>query len=359
MLYIINMSILFLFNLVKEKKVWFTLPLIVVLITKGGLPDPYTTVDYLAYESEYNNKYLGFVSRFEWLYQDISSWAVKHSLTYSQFRVCLITVTFIILFIAVRRLTKNDKFFWLLFALFPFFPETVQVRSFAMIALVLLAISFLKANKIQSYIVSAVLIFLGTGFHTSGYIFFLVLPIQFFFAKRWSVSLLRRIFLLFLVSSMFVSFMSTTGLTKNIMNLVQSVSGNDAVAENVNNIYSAGASISSVLLVFSFTLFFLLVMRIFGNSKIALDENIRVIFSFLTVTCVGMPLVMISSQYDRILREGIIGLIILLSIVFVNKKILNKYFLPIILLYFIVTYIFMGGYRLSDGFLNMFHYIGF
>lgn len=111
MLYIINMSLLYLFNLVKEKKIWFTFPLIIVLIVKGGLPDPYTTVDYLAYESEYNNKYLGFVSRFEWLYQDISSWAVKNYLTYSQFRVCLITGTFIILFVAVRRLTKNDKFF--------------------------------------------------------------------------------------------------------------------------------------------------------------------------------------------------------------------------------------------------------
>lgn len=358
MLFIINIGLLLLFNFVKERKLWISIPIVIILIYLGGNPDPATTVDYQAYETEYNNRYLGFVSRFEWLYQYFANVGVKFNLTYVQFRFILVSCTFIILFIAIRRLTTNDKFFWLLFALFPFFVETVQVRSFTMMSLVLLAISFLKKNNIKGYVLSCMSIYLGTGFHTSGYIFFLILPIHFMLSNRWSISRLKWCFLIFLIVSFIVALSSMAGIMGGLTTLIQSISDNEEIANNVTNIYFNGVSISSILLVLSFLSFFLLVFHITKKSQIILDDNMRVLFSYTCVTLIGMPLVMISSQYDRILREGIVGMLIILSIVFVDKNYLKKYIFPTFAVYFIALFIYMGGYRLSSGFLNMIHYIG-
>lgn len=359
MLYIINIGILSILNFVKDKKIWLSIPIVLILIYLGGNPDPLTTIDYSAYEAEYNNRYLGYVSRFEWLYQSCANLAVKYNLTYAQFRMILIAFTFLILFIAVRRLTSNDKFFWLMFALSPFFSETVQVRSFTMMALVLLAVSFLENNNIKGYLISSILIYLGTGFHTSGYIFFLILPIHFLFSKRWSIDNLKKSFWAFLVISFIVAIFSRSSILSGLTTVIQSISDNEEVANNVTTIYFNGVSISSLFFILCFLSFFLLVIRIVRNSQISLDKNIRVLFSYIFISFIGMPLVMISSQYSRILREGIIGMLIVLSIIFIDKKILKKYIFPIVIVHLIVTYVFMGGYRQSAGFLNMMHYIGF
>lgn len=342
----------------KEKKIWFSVPMVLTLVYLGGNPDPITTVDYLAYESEYNNRYLGYVSRFEWLYQKVANIAVKYNLQYFQFRLILMLLIFIVLFIAVRRLTKNDKLFWLLFSFFPFFVETVQVRSFAMISLVLLAVSFLKYNKFQGYFTASVLIYLSTGFHTSGFLFFLILPVQFIFYKKWTISMLNGCLITCLVISIIVPLFLKVGVLNGLTTLIQSISDDQEVINNVTTLYFNGISVSSVILLLSALGFFILVINILKQQQIKLDDNLRVLFSYSCVTFIGMPLLMISSQYDRILREGIIGMLIILSIVFENKVYLNKYIFQVTSVYFAVMYVFMGGYRLSPGFLNMLHYIG-
>jgi len=359
LLYFINIGLLSILNFVKDKKIWLSIPMVLILTYLGGNPDPLTTVDYSAYESEYNNKYLGYVSRFEWLYQSCANLAVKYNLTYAQFRIILIAVTFLILFIAVRRLTSNDKFFWLMFALSPFFSETVQVRSFTMMALVLLSVSFLKNNNIKGYLISSLLIYLGTGFHTSGYIFFLILPVHFLFGKRWSIQNIKNSLWVSLVISFIVAILSSVSLLGGLTTLIKSISDNEEIVNNVTDLYFNGFSISSLFLILCFLSFCLVVIRVVQYSQIALDENMRVMFSYIFVSFVGMPLVMISSQYSRILREGIIGMLVVLSIIFIDKKIFKKYLVPVIVLHLIITYVFMGGYRLSAGFLNMMHYIGF
>lgn len=357
MIYLITVGVNIFTNKIRGKFTIISLLLVAVLVYLSGTPDPLTTADYLAYQGEYQNKLLGYTSRFEWLYQKITDIAIYYNWDYPQLRLFLIFIFFLVMFIGVYRLTRNVKYYWLMFSLGLFFIETIQLRSFGMIAFVILGISFQYRRGITGYLLSIFFIFLSTGLHSSGYLFFLV-PLINFLVKNWTIKKLIVALLLNLSLGIVLIFSSTSGASFVLSDLLNSISPNNESAVNIATLYATGFALSTILLLIAFVMPLLYLIYILKNNKFLLsDRKIMVILSFISVTMIGLPLLVLSSQYDRVLREGMMGVILLMAII--NERVstknrINIYFSS---LYFIFIFIFIGGIQNSFVFQNILHYI--
>ncbi|WP_273750879.1 EpsG family protein [Leuconostoc mesenteroides] len=357
MIYLIVVGINIFFNKVRGKWTIISLLLIASLVYLSGIPDPTTTADYLAYQGEYQNKLLGYTSRFEWLYQRITDATIYYNFDYSQVRLLLISIFFFVMFVGVDRLTKNTKYYWLIFSLGLFFIETIQLRSFGMISFVILGISFLRRRRILNYAVSTFFIFLGTGLHSSGYLFFLV-PVVCFLVKKWDIKKFVSALLLNLTVGAALIFSSTIGASVILSNLLNSISSNSESADNIATLYATGFSLYTMLLLVVFVVPLIYLVYLLKNNKFLLeDKTVTIVLSFISVTMIGIPLLILSNQYDRILREGMMGMIILISIINEKVNTNNKKNASFVSLYFIFIFVFIGGIQNSFVFQNILHYV--
>ncbi|GMA70528.1 hypothetical protein GCM10025879_17740 [Leuconostoc litchii] len=357
MIYLIVVGINIFFNKVRGKWTIISLFLVASLVYLSGLPDPTTTADYLAYQGEYQNKLLGYTSRFEWLYQRITDATIHYNFDYSQVRLLLISIFFLVMFVGVYRLTKNAKYYWLIFSLGLFFIETIQLRSFGMISFVILGISFLRRRGMLNYAVSTFFIFLGTGLHSSGYLFFLV-PLVCFLVKKWEIKTFVSALLLNSAVGTALIFSSTTGVSVILSNLLNSISSNSESADNIATLYATGFSLFTILLLMVFVVPLIYLVYLLKNNEFLLeDKTVTIVLSFISVTMIGIPLLVLSNQYDRVLREGMMGMIILMSIINEKVSINNKKNICFVSLYFIFIFVFIGGIQNSFVFQNILHYV--
>lgn len=359
MIYLFLVAINIFFNRVRGRWTIFSLLLVGELIFLSGNPDPLTTADYMAYQGEYQNKLLGYNSRFEWLYQKITDVSIHYNLEYSQVRLILVSLFFLVMFIGVYRLTRNFSYYWILFSLGLFFIETIQIRSFGMISFVILGISFLKNRKLWNYLLATFFIFLGTGLHSSGYLF-LIVPIIHFFINPWRTSILKNALLFNLVVCGILIFSSTSGASQVLAGLLNKVSNNSETAGNIALLYATGFSQSTILLLAAFIIPLIYLIMILKQHNFLLNQkSVPAVLSLIVVTMIGIPLLILSNQYDRVLREGMMGMLILMAIIKDsngNSITINKnYYFEV--LYFIFIFVFLGGVKNSFVFQNIFHYI--
>lgn len=339
--------------------------LMTVLIYLSGYPNPVTTLDYANYAADYNGvSVVGYVSRFEWAYQFVANLGHKLSLDYADFRFFYVLGTMALLYLAVARLIRSDyvAFFWTGFSTFLFFIETIQLRSFTMVVFVLLGVSFLKSNSLKNVVFAYLFIILGIGFHSSGTIYLLVPLIFLIFNSKINHKFFSSLWIVAFLVTIFLWGIGTAVLTQVLGNWIGALTGNTAIQNNVATLYTDGGSFWSFIKIVLFSLFVLLVSKQYEDYD-GLEKGIigKALMSFMIVSLVGMPLMMVSSQYDRILRAGImVGMILASMSIFRSNRISYAKVVYIVLLIAIIFF-FLGGYVVSDftPFSNMFNYMGF
>lgn len=341
-----------------------SITLMVILTFLSGYPDSVSTLDYASYYTDYiGATIIGYSSRFEWAYQFVVSIGHALQLEYADFRFWYILGTMILLYIAVLRFVQSENvaFFWTSFALFSFFIETIQLRSFTMFVLVLMGVSFLRKNTLTSYFVAYLFIFLGMGFHSSGAIYLLVPLVNFFVRHQLKVNLFFKAWTISFAITILLWMVGTSGITTLLGEWIGQITGNAAVQMNVTSLYNDGGSWWNFIKVILFSMCSLLVVKSYDlTESYQLDSVFGVLMSLMLVSLLGMPLMMVSSQYDRILRAGIMVSMIISSFTIFNVKQITTTKLYYTVLLLVISFIFLGGYAqgIRTPFSNIDRYIG-
>ncbi|AVH74998.1 EpsG family protein [Weissella koreensis] len=310
-------------EIIKKKSIVFPMLCLLYLAWLGGAPDPVTTLDYASYEANYNSMFsLTYNSRFEWAYLSLAKMAYLSGMTYEQFRLILVFGIFIILLVVVRRFTNNMAFFVGTFAMFPFFNEIVQIRSFAMYTLILLAASFLIHVNKRNIIISALIIFLSAGFHSSGYFYFIFIAIRLLMHKHIKINSI--IIMVSLISSVALMLTGSTSVGQNIAKIIGILNKNTNATENIlSNFVGGGSALTTILsMIALYTLLVILSKKMEvhiyklteNNSYIA--GKVESLMSLIYSGMLSLPLLLISDQYQRFPRFGLETVIIMAALYF-------------------------------------------
>lgn len=266
--------------------------------------------DYSLYELSYRQQ----LTNFEKGYTYLAKIFFNRGLSYAVFRECLVYFAFIILCIAIFRLTNNPALVVLGYNIGSFTIEAIQVRNMLMLALAVLGFSLLKKGKVVNNVFGLVVIMLATTIHTLGYFFLLsgllyLLPWKYLFAGLKAILYITMpIALIFLIvgtksiQSIFAAFLSVTGARAGF--------GIDFVS-----VYNNGISLKSWIVIVAIQLISAAPLFLKKKSvRLFLDnsESINVVVpAFLGVLTIILSL--LSSDYVRLLRDASVFVFILYS----------------------------------------------
>lgn len=135
----------------KFNKVWFSLLFLIMIILMGG--NNYNP-DIFAYM--YNYEFRSESS--DYGYQFLKNIFIYFGLSYEQFKLCLTIFCFFLINNTVRRFIKYPSLFYLLYFIYPFFIDIVQVRNFFIMSILIYSLPYLitdlKKDKIKFFILT-------------------------------------------------------------------------------------------------------------------------------------------------------------------------------------------------------------
>lgn len=278
----------------------------------AGSADIYKINDAVVYQNAYNALAVGAPGtdkRFEWLYTATEKGAQLLGLNFTDFRFYFLMSVFVLIATALVYVTPRPSLFVFLFAIFPFFSEITQIRSFAMLAVMMWALIFSAKSGKKWQIVSFLTMLLASGFHSTGYLFLLVFVVRKFSIRKIVNYSVRSVVVLVLVGVAIRLF--ATNLFQVFLGALLNLIGRENMgSDSTVNAYSAGLG-SSFFPVLIMILIYVLVL--FVTAKLYFSKSIEgpdgsllsVLLISEIVMIVGIPLMFMSVNYQRILRFGI------------------------------------------------------
>ncbi|MFD0896287.1 EpsG family protein [Loigolactobacillus binensis] len=133
-------------------------------------------------------------------YRLLSYFGQISGLDYEQFRLLLVAIFMVILYVGVSYLTVHTAGFMALYFCYPFFLDLIQLRNFMMMALLVYASHFLLGKSTRNLLLFIAFVLLGASFQVLGALYLLVVPLYYFDARHLGkISLLGGTFLLALI----------------------------------------------------------------------------------------------------------------------------------------------------------------
>ncbi|ORI51678.1 hypothetical protein BMS87_07720 [Leuconostoc pseudomesenteroides] len=309
MLYMTSLLVSYVGTFFKKNRV-LALVSMAILTYISIYANPQINNDYLVYESAYQAA--GRNNYFEWLYTLLGQLALKHGLTYLDFRLWLLVFAGAMLAMGLFRLIENPSFVILAYAVTAYFVDTVQVRNYVMLSMMVFAYSFLKKNNIINIVIAVSIGFLATGIHSLGFIFlfgmlFLVLPLK----------KMIKLFFVGIGGALIVQLLYFVVGPEVIVNIVAKIGGvfvgRANFIDKVTTQYVSVMSFNSIkIIVLSWLYYILGVALIFYEVKLQIDadENkdeyfetkFKLILSVLMVGLIGLSFMNISLDYSRLVR---------------------------------------------------------
>lgn len=118
----------------------------------------------------------------EWAYQVLGVLAYKLGLSFFGFRLFLMTAFIMLLIRTFVTYTKNYHLVWMLYLLYPFLVNCVQIRNAMAAGIILYSLKYLYTKKTGSTIKFFVSAVLAAGFHISSLVY-----LFYYFAGRMKV----------------------------------------------------------------------------------------------------------------------------------------------------------------------------
>lgn len=315
------------------------------------------SVDYGTYSRGYTALSYSDTSQFEWGYTLLEKWTISLGMDYDQFRLVIFSISFLMLFLAIKNITNNIANFVWLFAIFPFINEANQVRNFAMMSFGILALSYYMVR--HKLLIPMLLIIVSASFHSLGYLFILIIAFN-----KLIPTLSMRSLSVFGVSGFFLSlflllFNGLNGLIGKIIAKIFVVIGRSdgSNATTIFNAYGSGtASSTKTMLSFIFIFILMIIYLVIVNKEFSIEKGSKISFLIEAVFLIGLIGIVVlpaSIQNQRILRNAITILLIVhsyLNSVKISKRTsLNKngyIFRTVIILLILVVSVntFDGGY---------------
>lgn len=325
MIFILSEFVQLIYSFFSKKSRFLGLWGILFLGYLAGAANPNTTTDYSTYESHYYDVSLAS-GYFEKGYTQLGQFMYRHGLSYADFRLIISIVCAVILYMGVRRFTKNIALFSALYGITVFFNDATQSRNFIMISLVVLGASFLIDITKKNIIIAAILILISAQFQSLGYIFLLLIPLIFISKKNISLVTVYVIGTSFLVTLFFkaIGMNRVVGLLSRVAGLI----GNrENLVQKISMQYLNGTSNGKLVLLTSSTLFGLYVIyrciRLSENNPNMVNK-LHVIYVANVISMVTLPLLLLAVDYSRIQRNIFLFTLIGIALFFENSYLIEK-----------------------------------
>lgn len=151
--------------------------LILILILFAGVTNG---ADYGNYKLNYENAREYSINGFEPLYQFMVLGAKKINLTFHEFFSLYVIFGMLLLLSAYKKYVKNINFVLILYFLYPFAMDTVQIRSFMSVVIVFIGLRFLQSESdkwnVPKYIA---VVLLASMFHISALVYVIFILVKY------------------------------------------------------------------------------------------------------------------------------------------------------------------------------------
>jgi len=205
----------------------------------AGTANAANNADYSIYLASYQ-MHLG---NFEKGYTYVANLASASGLTYEQFRLISSIIVYLILYIAICRYTKNISTVAILYTFIIFPLDAIQVRNGMMLAIVALGISFLQKDCWKNYILSFMLIYFASLFHSLGLVF-LTVPLLVLVLRHKRIFVLYHAELIALVLSVFFRIVGGSVIQSLSLKVASTFGSRGTLSNNLSSVYTNSAPVN-------------------------------------------------------------------------------------------------------------------
>lgn len=261
--------------------------------------------DYPVYEIYYNTPDFTIEPGFS-LLEKLSN---NLGFTFEQFRILIAATGFFILFLAVKRITKRYSYFLSIYFLFPFFFDVIQIRNFLMMVCVFYGATFLIRGSWKDVFYSVIWILIAGSIHLLGYLF-LIGVLLWMINKRYDKSINIIIVAIIVLSILLVIPEMRESISSIATQFADSSTGRLSHLLKYSSIsVRYGFVIGWIRVLSSFLLVYWVRTVIFQKMKGAAGEvntlvkKINMLYSFVSVSLIALPLLLIDADFERIFRD--------------------------------------------------------
>jgi hypothetical protein len=260
---------------------------------------------------------------------ELSSW---FGLNYNQFLIFASFSGMLLLSITINKYSKKTNLVYLLYFIYPFLLDVVQIKHFLAMTIIVFTLSFLLSDKKSAKLKFTLGVLIAATIH---YVALIFLPL-FFVTKRS----LKQVYFIALCGACML-FLADKFLPLDT--IMQSFMGNDRVNDYFNNRPSWGfflpILIQATMLSFIFFARRLLLLKNKNTIYVDLIYKINIYLLIL------IPLYMINANFERAFRILFVPNFIVLSIFFYESNLRNRWVITGTLLAYVLflfmTYIYI------------------
>lgn len=293
------------------------------------------------YNSDYNN-YLRFFERIsqglmekEFLYTEIIKIFNYLGMDYRKMLIFYGVIIFYFIIKIVKRYSVNQSFVYLLYFIYPFIYDTIQIRNFIVMVILSFSIRYIIEKKLCKYIFC---IFIASGFHKVAYIYILFYLVNYLNKKK--------ILLIGIV-------VNIIGIIIYLTNLLPILLKGKMQEVNINFYFiDNNARYGWIIYIFFQILILILIEKNIKLNKNRRDFN-EIVLKINYLCLIFIPLYYYNSTLDRIYRNILlINYIVFSNLCKKNIKLMNFFILLVVLLYISFNFRYFG----NEHILNLINY---
>ncbi|MBZ3640183.1 EpsG family protein [Enterococcus casseliflavus] len=296
----------------KNNKIISFLLFFLVLILMGGVTN---NPDYLNYQYIYDYNIPGLELGFSMLMDSARSLGFS----YNVFRLIVIFVSLLFVNKFLNNLNVKKDLYWIIYIPYLMILDSIQIRNFLMISLVLFGLKYLiENNSFKNNVIFLVIVIISSSIQKLG-LFYLLFPFFLFFLRK-SKHIFVYIFIIFFLSILLV--------TPDIyIPLLDFITNNFLIGTDQS--FYLIRKVDLGFLVFWFLSFIILVVTFIYSNKVHRIINprdksvIRILSSFVFFSSLFIPLYIIDLTYWRLMRNAIPAFVII-NLLILKKE--NRYF---------------------------------
>lgn len=277
---------------------------------------------------------------------------------YIQFRIVTVFISLLLINKLVNKVTEKKVFlFYFVYCLFFIFIDTVQLRSFISLSIVIYALNYLiYSTRFKKVIVYSFLVFLASTIHISSLAYLVFALIGLKNRKR----LAKAVAFVSLISVVFIFIGGNNlGVVKVVINIISGdssrLSAYGETSVKFGFLYPFTLQLISVFVVFVMSEFINKEYKSCLNSnsltmKVINRKNVINVFLLINViSIVYFPLYMFHLQFIRLARGVLMINIMVLVLMFVKyERVKNEKIIVAVVVASLVLYWFFYTYVLSD-----------
>lgn len=339
----------------RTSKLFGSLGLLILGII-AGVSNAVYAPDYHVYEVYYNIAGQTEFLYFEKGYSLLGIIAYRMGADYATFRLIFCILLSILFAYSVSKLTKNVALFTVIYGASVFVLDAIQIRSMAVVVLVIFALTFLVNQTKKDRIIAFIIIFMSSLIQSSG-IFFLLIVFIDMVPKKWIHNMLV------ISSSLMVGLtFLLIGFRQNMLNLMSSLASiliqREDIVSRISGRYAGGSSVKSSLEFFIFTIIMVFISYlIYQQLENDIKDKAKVLFETLLVISFATPLYLVAPDYSRLLRLGLVIFILLFTLYFEHNSLKKDLVLPITSIGIIIIYTYINIHVWGQGFIDSIPYV--